>query len=154
MYITNRPGCSESYTNTPKSIWLLTATGQLWSIANINDISASANATHFATHGKKKKNGRNMVNIMLVTKLHATVATCKLYNRSAHQEMFSQPYKLFNSDSKHSPSPTTRKGVKHTIAFVLNREVKKKQYAGTNSQTEKQLSNKRKMMGSLTWPGF
>lgn len=51
MYITNRPGCSESYT---KGIWLLTATGQLWSIANINDISASANATHFPTHGKKK----------------------------------------------------------------------------------------------------
>lgn len=27
-----------------KGIWLLTATGQLWSVANINDISASANA--------------------------------------------------------------------------------------------------------------
>lgn len=82
-----------------------------------------------------------MVNIMLVTKLHATVATCKLYNRSAHQEMFSQPYKPFNSDSKHSPSPTTRKGVKHTIAFVLNREVKKKTvcwYKFTDRKTTEQ----------------
>lgn len=45
-----------SHTQThQKGIWLPTATGQLWSIANINDISASANATHFPTHEKKKK---------------------------------------------------------------------------------------------------
>lgn len=51
--------------------------------------------------------------------------------------------------------PKHEERVKHAIAFVLNRgEEKKTQYVGTNSQTEKQLSNRRKMMGSLTWPGF
>lgn len=38
-----------------KGIWLLTATGQLWSVANINDISASANANPLPSHGEKKK---------------------------------------------------------------------------------------------------
>lgn len=31
-----------SYTNTSEGIWLLTATERLWSVASINDISASA----------------------------------------------------------------------------------------------------------------
>lgn len=96
-----------------------------------------------------------MVNIMLVTKLHATVATCKLYNRSAHQEMFSQPYKSLQFRLQTFPQPYhEERSEAHNSICAKQGSSKKKQYAGTNSQTEKQLSNKRKMMGSLTWPGF
>lgn len=42
-----------SYTNTSEGIWMLTAEGQLWSVASINDISA--NATPKTRKKKRKK---------------------------------------------------------------------------------------------------
>lgn len=61
---------------------------------------------------------------MLVTKLYETAPTCKLYNRSVIQEMFFNLKNQFRF-SKHSPSLTTWRAVKHTRAFVVNKEGKK-----------------------------
>lgn len=67
-----------------------------------------------------------MVNIMLVTKLYETVATCKLYNRSVHQEMFSRPYKSFNSDSPNTLPAKPRGKSEARNSICAKREEKKK----------------------------
>lgn len=80
IYITHKHRAVSSYTNTSEGIWLLTATEQLWSIANINGISA--NATEI--NGRKASVVRlehtwdKQINAMV------TVTACKLYIQYKH----------------------------------------------------------------------
>lgn len=82
-----------------------------------------------------------MVNIMLVTKLYETVATCKLYNRSVHQEMFSRPYKSFNSDSPNT-LPAKPRGKSEARDSICAKQGRKKNsvcwYKFTDRKTTEQ----------------